>query len=225
MTARKPTMPHPIQQVPDIAKCLRASNCLGIRHIVGCSFWRRSWAAAFIATASLQAMATPAAEAAEALRTRATASLAKGDLAWARLQWQAAQRLEPAVINPKPLSTQLDATRALQASLVAAGQHAADRRDLAGVQAATLKLRQFDIYSPDALALVLRYQAALADRGGAFRRVHWADLVIASRRPKRMPQTAPAAASNSEAGIPHALPAQADGRSHHERINPPKELP
>ncbi|HSW15727.1 MAG TPA: hypothetical protein VLJ86_00760 [Ramlibacter sp.] len=146
---------------------------------------------------------TAAPDAAARLLLRASASLDGGDLTWARLQWDAAQRLDPATAANSPLARRLLAATKTERALAVAGQQAADRRDLAGVQAATQGLRQLDSRSPLALSLTLRYQAAMADRGGAFNRVRWAKLAGALQKPPGL-QSLPASASKAPSN-PHAV--------------------
>lgn len=103
----------------------------------------------------------------------AAGNLATRDLALARLRIDQAHRLDPAAVQASAVAWQLEQVRARESQCMEAGAVAARARELAAVRSAVRCLRDIDPRSSAALELVLRYQASLADQGGAFPRVSW----------------------------------------------------
>jgi hypothetical protein len=119
---------------------------------------------------------------AQLLMSRAKASYHKAQLGLALLQHSQAERLHPATAQGSTFSATLAAAAQAEAQLLEKGLVAAQARDLATVQQVVRELRVLDRNSSAALELVLRYQAALADYGGAFPRARWADFQFSTKK-------------------------------------------
>lgn len=118
---------------------------------------------------------------------RAAASLKAQRLGLALLQFEQARLWHGPTADAAAIRPALARAAAAEAELIQRGAEAADRRDLAAVQAAVKELRQLDRRSAPALEIALRYQAALADQGGAFRRLRWSDIAPAPSSERKTP--------------------------------------
>jgi hypothetical protein len=119
---------------------------------------------------------------AQLLMKRAEASHRNAQLGMALLQHAQAERLHPATAQGSLLAAALADAAQAEAQLLEKGLAAARARELAAVQQAVRGLRLLDRQSSAALEVVLRYQAALADHGGAFPRARWADFSAATKK-------------------------------------------
>lgn len=115
---------------------------------------------------------------------RAADSLKARRLGLALLQYEQARLWHGPTADAASVRPSLARAAAAEAALIARGAEAADRRDLAAVQTVVAELRRLDVHSAPALELALRYQAALADRGGAFQRLQWKDVTSSPRHPE-----------------------------------------
>jgi hypothetical protein len=151
--------------------------------------WR--FAGGALGLAAAMALATPAAGAstgrdpiaaaqARAMLERADASLQARRLGLAHLQLSRARAWHPAAVRSAPAAQRIQQAWQRQNALAERGEAALQQRDMAELQQVVAALLVLDSRSPVALNLVLRHQAALADKGGAFTRVQWADWLARS---------------------------------------------
>lgn len=103
----------------------------------------------------------------------AASSLTDGDLALANLRLSVAYRLDPDAVQAAPVTRAVEQIATQEAKCLNEGIDAAYARNANAVRQSVGCLRKLDRHSSAALEVVLRYQAALADVGGAFPRVRW----------------------------------------------------
>ena len=140
---------------------------------------------------------------ASALLARAEASLRARNLGLARLQLQAAEQWHAGLVRRSATAGRVaDAVKREQA-LITQGDAAAQVRDLPQVQRIVGQLLALDSRSAAALRLVLRYQAAMLDQGGAFARVTWPQWMLATGL-----QPAPQPRQESAARVAEGKPAK-----------------
>lgn len=141
------------------------------------------FAVVWVASDAQAAPAAPASgqqQVASALLARAEASLRARNLGLARLQVQAAEQWHAGLVRRSATAGRVADAVKREQTLVAQGDAAAQARDLVQVQRIVGQLLALDSHSAAALRLVLRYQAAMLDQGGAFARITWPQWMSAT---------------------------------------------